>query len=211
MSHRRVSNPRVFEQIRQLCPLNRKYPLRSVAVRNITQEASSKGIKQACDGEAHVNAVNELRTHFSKSRGLTKLGILDALRRCFPDSTVTQTPKSTGILKFAKAGQAQATLDTDVDHYASRTYKLPTDHAKGAGRLKYEVDFGRYNYRWKDRDFFIYVASYWESEYSQVQNHYVVYPRSQEDVINGRSKMADNLITAASQHLSKNRGRDMGI
>lgn len=49
----------------------------------------------------------------------------------------------------------------------------------------------------------MYVADYWETEYSQVRNHYILYPRSQGDVINGRSQTVDNLITAATQRLSE--------
>lgn len=78
---------------------------------------------------------------------MTNIGILDALRRRYPDHTATQTPKSTGVLKFAKAGQAYAALDSYAEFYASRTYKLATYNGKGAGRLKYKVEFGRYNYR----------------------------------------------------------------
>ena len=134
---------------------------------------------------------------------MPNVGILDALRRWYTDYTVTQTPKSTGILKFAKAGQAYAVLDTNADFYASRTYKLATDNAKGAGRLKYKVEFGRYKYRWKDSHFLVYVANYWESEYSRVQNHYILYPRSEGDVIDGQSQMVDKLIVAASRHLGE--------
>ncbi|KAF6222501.1 hypothetical protein HO173_013409 [Letharia columbiana] len=36
-----------------------------------------------------------------------------------------------------------------------------------------------------------------------VKNHYMLYPRSQGDVINGRSQTVDNLITAATQRLSE--------
>lgn len=51
--------------------------------------------------------------------------------------------KSTGILKLAKTGYADATLDTGNDFYASRIYKPATDDQKGTGRLKDKVEFGR--------------------------------------------------------------------
>ena len=65
------------------------------------------------------------------------------------------------------------------------------------------MEFGRYNYRWKDQEFWVYVADYRESEYSRVQNHYILYPRSGGDVVDGQSQVVDKLITAASQHLSE--------
>ncbi len=161
------------------------------------------GTRQPYNGDPHLSVMRDLRSHSLKSRVMTNIGILDALRRRYPNHTVTQTPKSTGVLKFAKAGQAYAALDTHAEFYASRTYKLATDNGKGAGRLKYKVEFGRYNYRWKHLHFLVYVAKYWESEYSQVQNHYILYPRSEGDVIDGQSQMVDKLIVAASRHLSE--------
>jgi len=158
---------------------------------------------ESCDGDPHLNVIKELRSHFSKSGILTNIGIVDVLRRWHPNHTITQTPKSTGILKLAKAGYAHATLDTGIDFYASRTYKPATDDAKGTGRLKDKVEFGRYKYRWKDQDFQVYVADYWETEYSQVENHYILHPRSRGDIVDGRSQTVDKLITAATQHLSE--------
>ena len=157
--------------------------------------------QQLCDGEPHLSVMKDLRSHISKSGVTTNIG--NALRRRYHDHTVTQTPKSTGILKLAKAGQADAALDTNTRFYASRNYKLATDNAMGAGRLKYKVEFGRYNYHWKNLHFLVYFADRWESAYSQVRNHYILYPRSEGDVIDGQSQMVDKLIMDASQHLSQ--------
>ncbi len=203
MAHCRVCTHRVLEQPRLFRTRNQKDPLRSLVAKNIALAASSAGIRQPYDGDLYLNVMKELRSHFSKSGILTNIGIVDILRRWHPDQTITQTPKSTGILKLAKAGYAHATLDTGIDFYASRTYKPATDDAKSTGHLKDKVEFGRYKYCWKDQDFQVYVADYWETEYSQVENHYILYPRSQKDVIDGRSQTVDKLITAATQHLSE--------
>lgn len=203
MAHRHVCTRRVLEQLRLFCPRNQKVFLRSVVAKNFTLAASPERIQQPCDGDPHASVMKELRSHFSKSGILTNIGIIDVLRKWHPNHTITQTPKSTGILKLAKAGYADATLDTEIDFYAARTYKPAIDGAKGTGRLKDKVEFGRYKYRWKDQDFQVYVADYWETEYSQVENHYILYPRSQGDMIDGRSQTVDNLITAATQHLSE--------
>jgi len=163
---------------------------------------SSGEAQRLRNGEPHVNAMKDLRSHFSDSTILTTIGIVEILKRWHPNHTVTQTPKSTGVLKLAKAGQAQATLDTNVNFYASRIYKPDLSHAKGMGRLKYRVEFGKYDYRWENQDFQIYVASYWENNLL-VNNHYILYPRKQGDVIEGRSQTVDKLITAAAQRLSE--------
>lgn len=80
---------------------------------------------------------------------------------------------------------------------------MTTDAAPGAGRLKYKVEFGKYAYHWKGEDFKIYVANYWESEYSHVDLHWAVYPRKEGDIINGQSQTVDRLIVAATQHTSQ--------
>lgn len=203
MARCHVFTSRVLEQPRLFCPRNQKDLLRSVVARNIALASSPERIQQPCDGDPHPSMMEELRSHFSKSGILTTIGIVDVLRTWHPNHTITQTPKSTGILKLAKAGYADATLDTDIDFYASRTYKPATDDANGTGRLKDKVEFGRYKYRWKDQDFQVYVADYRETAYYRVINHYILYPRSPGDVIDGRSQTVDNLIAAATQRLSE--------
>ena len=182
--------------------LNRKELCTQVAVNNSNSAVSLEEYRQSSNGDPHANVIEDLRGHFLKARLLTNMGIVDALRKWYPNHTVTQTPKSTGLLKFAKAGQADATLDTDIDCYGSRICKPATDPARQSGRLEDKVELGRYSYRWKDRDFYVYLADYWEGEYVNVNNYYILYPRSHEDVKDGRSQMADELITAASRHLS---------
>lgn len=157
------------------------------------QQLSSDGLQ--------LNVMKDLRSILSSK--VTSIAIVDALRRWHPHHIVTQTPKSTGILKLAKTSQAHAKFDTNTDYYAARTYKPALDHAKGGGRLKHKVELGRYNYRWKDHDFQVYVANYWEREYYQVCNHYILFPRRQGDIVDGRSQVVDKLIMAASQNLSE--------
>ena len=70
------------------------------------------------------------------------IGIVDMLRKRYPDHA---NSKSTGVLRFAKAGQAYAKLDTNTGFYAAWTYKR--DQFKGTRPLKYKVKFGKYNYR----------------------------------------------------------------
>lgn len=143
MAHRHVRTRRLLEQPRLFRPRNRKDLLRYVVAKNIAPAASSERIQQPCDGDPYPSVMEELRSHFSKSGILTNIGIVDVLRRWHPNHSVTQTPKSTGILKLAKAGYADATLDTGNDFYASRIYKPATDDQKGTGRLKDKVEFGR--------------------------------------------------------------------
>ncbi len=140
---------------------NQKDLLRSLMAKNIALAASSAGIiRQPYDGDSYLNVTKELRSHFSISGILINIDIVDVLRRWHSNHTVTQTSKSTGILKMAKADYAHATLNTDINFYASRTFISITDDAKDTGRLKDKVEFGRYKYSWKDQDFQVYVADY---------------------------------------------------
>ncbi|KAL8717823.1 MAG: hypothetical protein Q9225_004978 [Loekoesia sp. 1 TL-2023] len=165
--------------------------------------AATKYHASAFDGDAHLSMMREFPRRFSETGRYPSICILEALRRYYPQCTVTQTPKSTGILKLAKAGQASAILDTNTDFHASRKYKTSTDTTRGVGRLKYKIEFGKYDYHWKGKDFKVYVANYWESEYSHVDLHWIVYPRKEGDIINGQSQTVDKLILAASQHTSQ--------
>lgn len=197
MAHRQIS------RCRFRCSLNRTQLLGNDATRKITTAARSQGVEQLHDDDRHHHVMKDVRCQFTNYRAAPSVNIVDTLRTWYPNHTVTQTPKSTGILRFAKSGQAHAKLDTGTDFHASRTYKPAEDHANGPGRLKYKVEFGKYNYRWKDQDFQVYVADFWQTEYIHVQNHYILYARRQADIIDGQSQEVDKLITAASQHSSK--------
>lgn len=114
--------------------------------KNIALAASSAGIRQPYDGDSYLNVMKELRSHFLKSGILINIDIVDVLRRWHSNHTVTQTSKSTGILKLAKADYAHATLNTDIEFYVSRTFISITDDAKDTERLKDKVKFERYKY-----------------------------------------------------------------
>ena len=113
---------------------------------------------------------------------------------------MTQTPRSTGLLKLAKAGYANAQLDTEDDYYSSRIFETPTDDVRDEACLIDEVQLGRYKYRWNDHEFLVYAADFRENVYNHSDNNYIVYPRQDGDIIDGRSQIVDKLITAATQH-----------
>ncbi|MCJ1388893.1 hypothetical protein MMC18_001744 [Xylographa bjoerkii] len=199
MPHYRACSQLVLDRTLLSFSCTHIHLLRCAAIKNIARPHSSKAVQHPCDVESHLRVTENLRRHLSASGIITNICIVDTLRKEYPNHTVTQTPKSTGILELVKAGQASATLDTEVDFYATRVFKQADDQAKDAGHLRYKVEFGRYNYRWNDQDFWVYAAEYWEAYGSWVQNHYILGPRSQGDVINGQSQVADKLnVTGAS-------------
>ena len=102
--------------------------------------------------------------------------IFEVLRRHYPECTVTQTPKSTGLLKYAWAGQATALLDSDSEFYAARKYKIIGNTKSHTGYFKDKVDYIRYQYQWRGHIFQVYAAEYMEGSH-RIQLHYIVYPR----------------------------------
>ncbi|KAK3168248.1 hypothetical protein OEA41_004694 [Lepraria neglecta] len=163
MAHCRVCAHPVLEQPRLFCPRNQKFLLRSIVAKNIFLAASPERIQQACDSDPYLDVVKELRSHFSKSGILTNIGIVDLLRRWHPNHTVTQTPKSTGILKLAKAGQAHASLDTGIDFYGSRTYERATDDAKGIGPVTQHLSEIK-------EEIWVYDRGYWRKNHKLWNN-----------------------------------------
>ncbi|KAL8687318.1 MAG: hypothetical protein Q9218_006472, partial [Villophora microphyllina] len=151
-----------------------------------------------------LNIMKELRKHLSMEASMPgEVRILEALRRDHPDCTVTQTPKTTGVLKLAKAGLASAELDTATNFYAYRRFVPPSDNPNAARRLKHALNFGKYNYHWDGHQFHVYVADYEVNEYTRVLAHYIVFPRQQGDIVDGQSQTVDRLIMAATQHSSQ--------
>ncbi|KAL9633014.1 MAG: hypothetical protein Q9164_004950, partial [Protoblastenia rupestris] len=160
--------------------------------------------KTIINTNSHRDLLYDLRRHFSNLNLIPKIRILDAFRKHYPDYTVTCTPKSTGLLKLAKAGGATAELDTSVSFYGSRKFKFP-DRSDSTtcseGHLQDVIEFGRYRYVWQDKQFWVYVVEYETGEYDSVKDRYVLYPRSPEDCFDNhrRSRAVDELIAAAAK------------
>ncbi|KAL8936951.1 MAG: hypothetical protein Q9216_004666 [Gyalolechia sp. 2 TL-2023] len=185
-------------------PNTQRFLFRSGFRASATTLATTSNQPSAFNPDTHLKLMREMPTRLSQPGRLSAPPILDTLRRHYPNCTVTQTPKSTGLLKLANAGSASAILHTaDFDFYASRKYKLIEDGAPGAGRLKYSVDFAKYDYYWNDDYFQVYAADFWESDYSNVDFHWIVYPRKEGDIVNGQSQTVDKLIVAASKHIDQ--------
>jgi len=103
IAHRWLYTYRVLHRPLLFCSLNYNPLLRSVITRNSTPTASSEGTRQSYNSDPHLSIIKDLRSYSLKLRVITNIGILDALRRKYPNYTVTQTLKSTGVLKLIKA------------------------------------------------------------------------------------------------------------
>lgn len=161
---------------------------------------NSYGIEAA---NAHV--FEDLR----KSYKSTELDILRSLQTRYPEWTVTMAPASTGLIEFAKAGEATALLDTQSQNLLSRLKYEPAEKANTApehqlGKYREQVEFGRYDYHWKDRSFIVYLfCQDWEPDIvgdSSTNTFFILHRREGDEIQNGRSVAAKDLIAAASGH-----------
>ncbi|KAL9128323.1 MAG: hypothetical protein Q9217_002978 [Psora testacea] len=154
-------------------------------------------------GQADSHVWEDWQKHCSVARGDTLLAILNSLRRRYPEHIVTVAETSAGLLPYADAGNAQATLDNgDEKFVATREYK-PTDRRSevDSSNLKDNVKFGRYDYTWKDSDFIVYYAD-WIVDYvfgRHEQYYFILYQRSGVLADDVRPKAVDELIAAATK------------
>ena len=155
--------------------------------------------------EVHLGLMADLRNHFDKVGVATGIGVFHALRQWYPDHIVVQTLKSEGLLEFAEAGKARADLDLSTEQYVTRYYENSSDWSssdrfQGTGRLKDGIDLAKYDYEWKGRQMLLYAVDYHEHEYSHIHDHYILCPKKDAEIIKGRSRIVDELITAAALH-----------
>ena len=149
---------------------------------------------------AQSQVFDDFARHYSATKSSTDFAIVSSLRSRYPGWTVTDTPSMTGILEFAKAGQAEAKFDTTTDEYSAWRVHLPvTDRSGREGKTADSVNFGKFDYRWKEIDFMVYYAVFTEDDMRQRKNTYILSKKADDVFIDGRSKRTDELIAAAYQ------------
>lgn len=77
-----------------------------------------------------------------------ELDILYSLQARYPEWTVTMAPAATGLIEYAKAGEATAILDTGCQKSLSRLKFEPSEKIRSApehqpGKYVEQVEFGR--------------------------------------------------------------------
>lgn len=142
---------------------------------------------------------DDFQRHSSHPRVSTEHSIVSTLREHYPGYSVTVTPKWTGIISFADAGQAEAKLDT-TDGILWRTHEPAKGRSsKDMGRLKDIVHFGKYDYKWNNYIYIVYIAE-WSQGFSIEQIVCILHRLEKDDVTSDRCLAADDLIAAASQY-----------
>ena len=169
-------------------------------MRNGTVSQPNNMNENVAVNKASANSFRDYQEHNSASQVSTEIAIISSLRGRYPDWEVTVTPAySTGLLAFAKAGQAEARLDVKAEEVSAWRLYYPnsnrTSHEPGV--MSDQVHFGKYDYRWKDEVYIVYSVMCQQGR-GQVKNHYILHERGHE-LIEGRCKATDDLIAAATQ------------
>ena len=146
-----------------------------------------------------ANVFDDYQMHNSAPQISTEVAILASLRGRYPEYTVTVTSPGTGLLAYARDGQASANLDSKSETLSAHRLHSPRSDrtANEPGTMHDEVLFGKYDYQWKDNVFIVYVATFPQG-FGQTSVHYVLHKRDQE-LVNGHCEITDQLIAAATQ------------
>ena len=168
-------------------------------MRNGTVSQTDNMKESPAVARASANVFDDYQNHNSGTQVSSEVAIVTSLRSRYPDWEVTVTPSSTGLLKFARAGLAEAELDIKTDDFSAwRMHSPASDRtSQEPGTMADQVHFGKYDYRWNDEDFIVYSVTFPQG-YGQVRNHYVLHKRGHE-LVDGRCTITDDLIAAATQ------------
>ena len=149
--------------------------------------------------KAATNVFEDYQKHNAGLQISSETAIVSSLRGRYPDWTVTVTPGQTGLLAFARAGQAKADFDTKTESLSAwRLHVAPSQRiSQEEGKMTDKVLFGKYDYEWKGEVFIVYTATF-QQGFGQVKNNYVLHKRDHE-LVDGRCKATDELIAAATK------------
>ena len=162
---------------------------------------------------ANARVFDDLRKVYQFTQDASpELHILSSLQARYPEWTVTMASASTGLLEYAKAGEAVAILDTQGPNLLSKLKYEPAEYVRSAqehrtGEFREQVEFGRYDYQWKGRSFIVYLLCkcwYEDMVWDSTENAFFILHRREGDKIqDGRSVAARELIAASASHSAR--------
>ena len=161
-------------------------------------------------GTAQRPVYSTFKSHFDGHSTSTRLVLLEALRRRYPEHHVTCIEKDTADFPgFAKSGKATlATEPEDGQSYemceAVRTYKGPRrrlDHKQG--HLADEEKFCRYVFTYNDEDFTLYSVSWVEGAYREtIEYWFILSPKEGATIKDGNHSGIDAMLLEVAQWTS---------
>ncbi len=150
---------------------------------------------------ASTRVFDDFQRHSSHPRVSVHDTIVATLREHYPGYSLTVTSRTTGIVSFAHAGQAEAKLDTNNGILVRALQPAKGRSGDDTGKLLDKVLFGKYDYQWNHNNFIVYTAEY-PAGFAREQIDCILHKLEKDDVNRGRSLRADELIAAASRYNS---------
>ncbi|KAI9875250.1 MAG: hypothetical protein M1830_008706 [Pleopsidium flavum] len=154
----------------------------------------------------HNTVYGDFERHSNADCTFTDVVVSSSLRSRHPDLALTISPVSTcNLLSFASTGQAEAVLDPRNEEYLLwRSYQPPARRLDGAmGSLADQILFARYNYRWDNHDFIVYIVNGARGNagpFGGTLNNYILHKPEGNETVQSQSAVTDKLITAASKY-----------
>lgn len=122
---------------------------------------NSTSISLSSTPHHHNEAATAYFEHSTATRVNTEVVIAEALRREYPNLHLTITPKGgCDLIGYANAGHAAAApIDQEKDRLSKLFYRPATRRLdSNADDLAEIIEFGKYLYEWKGKEFVMYVA-----------------------------------------------------
>ena len=146
---------------------------------------------------------DNLKEYWGAPRNETFLSILESLRLAHPSHVVTVAPKDAGLLRYAKADEAKAEMESEGDRFAVVRKFHPGDRRAGvkSGEMKDDVRFAKYHYSWQGHDFIVYHTKAVINHVFGVDEElsFILYERSNLSTDETCPKPVDDLIASATK------------
>ena len=132
----------------------------------------------------------------------TILRVVTSLRQNYPEHIVTVADEKSGILDYARAGNAALSLDEDDGRFvAVREYVVANRRAAAkAGKLTDDIRFGTHYCSWRNKDFIIFTVDWVKDLFGKHKKaHFILHERSQGASNETPPKIVDELIAEATK------------
>lgn len=128
---------------------------------------------------------------------------------------MTITHESAGLVDFAEAGKATAKLDIEGQGLFSWLKYEPANKDSSAqipGKFRNLVQFGRYDYQWKDQTFIVYLyCKYPDHDPPTNFTYFVLRKREGDQIVDGKSSSVKDLVAAASSYADEVHDGDVWV
>jgi len=176
----------------------------SNVLKTLTGDDNSKNNEQVSDFTLiDVNSNPRISDNYEKLNSSPSpnlnISLISALRKQYPELNVTVIlQQNVWLLGFAAAGNATADLDIDDESiFRIRSFATDTSGRQNPGKINEFKLFAKYNYRWLDEDFIVYMIQIGISTFQYILKE----PGDGENTLTN-CKSTDKLIEAVGNWMA---------